>query len=157
MASSATTVQCNLGSLGALGADVRTVVLTWRVDIAGPAVIAANASVSADNDINPANNNQDNTTTVVEGGNLALAKSGTPSPVPGGSVITYTLTASNSGPNAGGAMVITDNLPPAVSFLSAAGTGWTCSHSGGVVRCSRPGPLAVDDSKTNTILSMLDD
>ena len=144
VASSATTVQCNLGSLGALGADVRTVVLTWRVDIAGPAVIAANATVSADNDINPANNSQDNTTTVVEGGNLALAKSGTPSPVPGGSVITYTLTASNSGPNAGGAMVITDNLPPAVSFLSAAGTGWTCSHSGGVVRCSRPGPLAVD-------------
>ena len=64
---------------------------------------------------NSANNTQTDSTTVVEGGNLALTKTGSPSPVPGGSVITYTLTASNAGPNAGGAMVITDNLPPSVA------------------------------------------
>jgi uncharacterized repeat protein (TIGR01451 family) len=139
----ATTVQCNLGTLGALGADVRTVVVTWRATVAGPAVISGSATVSADNDTNTANNTQTDTTTVVEGGNLALAKAGTPSPVPGGSVITYTLTASNSGPNAGGAMVITDTLPPAVTFLTASGSGWTCSHSSGVVTCTRPGALAV--------------
>ena len=139
----ATTVQCSLGTLGALGADVRTVVVTWRATVAGPAVISASATVSADNDTNNANNTQTDTTTVVEGGNLALAKSGTPSPVPGGSVITYTLTASNSGPNAGGAMVITDTLPPSVTFLTASGSGWTCSHASGVVTCTRPGSQRV--------------
>ena len=140
---SATTVQCNLGTVGASGLDVRTIVLTWRAVVAGPSVINASATVSADNDANSANNTQTDSTTVVEGGNLALTKTGSPSPVPGGSVITYTLTASNAGPNAGGAMVITDTLPPAVSFLSAAGSGWTCGHSAGVVTCNRAGTLAV--------------
>ena len=143
---SATNVQCNLGTLAALGADVRTVVLTWRAVVAGPSVINATATVSADNDANPANNSQTDTTTVVEGGNLALTKTGTPDPVPGGSVITYILTASNAGPNAGGAMVVTDTLPPAVTFLSASGSGWVCSHSAGVVTCNRAGALAAGAS-----------
>lgn len=143
---SATTVQCNLGTVGASGADVRTVVLTWRAVVAGPSVINASATISADNDTNSANNTQTDSTTVVEGGNLALTKTGSPSPVPGGAVITYTLTASNAGPNAGGAMVITDTLPPSVGFLSASGSGWTCSHSAGVVTCNRSGTLAVGAS-----------
>ena len=136
---SSTTVQCNLGSLGPSGADVRSIVLTWRATVAGPAVINATATLTSDNDANPANNSQTATTTVVQGANLALSKAGTPDPVTGGGNITYTLTASNAGPNAGGAMVITDNLPPSVSFVSAAGAGWVCSHAAGVVTCNRSG------------------
>jgi uncharacterized repeat protein (TIGR01451 family) len=143
---SATTVQCSLGSVGASGLDVRSIVLTWRAVVAGPSVINATATVTADNDANAANNTQTDSTTVVEGGNLALAKTGSPNPVSGGSVITYTLTASNAGPNAGGAMVLTDTLPPAVNFLTASGSGWTCSHSAGVVTCNRAGTLAVGAS-----------
>ncbi|OYU92843.1 MAG: hypothetical protein CFE45_21850, partial [Burkholderiales bacterium PBB5] len=40
-------------------------------------------------------------------------------------------------------MVITDNLPPSVSFVSATGTGWTCAHASGVVTCNRSGAHAV--------------
>ena len=138
-ATNATTVQCSLGTLGALGADVRTVVLTWRATVAGPSVLTATATVSADNDVNPANNTQDASTTVVEGANLALAKTGSPSPVVGGNTISYTLTASNAGPNASRALVLTDNLPPAVTFTGASGTGWDCSHAAGVVTCNRAG------------------
>mgnify|MGYP001164220417 FL=1 len=68
---------------------------------------------------------------------------GAPSRVPGGGIVGYTLTASNRGPNVGGAMAVRHTLSPLVSFVSASGSGWTCSHGSGVVTCSRPGPLAV--------------
>ena len=140
---SANTVLCELGSLGPFGADVRTVVLTWRATVAGPSVINATALLSADNDANPANNSQNATTTVIAGANLGLTKTGTPDPAIGGGPVTYTLTTGNSGPNDGGPMVITDNLPPSVSFVSAGGSGWVCGHAGGVVTCNRSGVLAV--------------
>ena len=144
-AGSTTTVLCDLGTLGAYGADVRNIVFTWRATVPGPAVINATAVVSADNDANLVNNTQNANTTVIEGANLALAKTATPDPVVGGANVTYTLSVSNAGPNAGGAMVITDNLPPAVSFVSATGSEWSCSNAGQVVTCNstRAGPYPV--------------
>ena len=137
------TVACNLGAIGPNHSDVRNIVLTWRATVPGPSVVNASAVLSADNDSNLANNTQTATTTVIEGANLALTKTATPNPVVGGANVTYLLTASNAGPNAGGAMVITDNLPPSVSFVSATGSGWTCSQASGVVTCSRSGSHAV--------------
>ena len=142
-AGSSTTVLCNLGTLRGARADVRSIVLTWRATLPGPAVINSVALLSADNDVNLVNNSQNATTTVIEGANLALTKLGTPNPVIGGASVSYTLNVSNLGPNAGGAMVITDNLPPSVAFVSATGTGWACSHAAGVVTCNRPGSHAV--------------
>ena len=142
-ATSATTVQCNLGTVGALGNDPRDVTLRWRATGPGPTAITADAQITGSNDSNPGNNAQSQTTSVISGANLALAKTSSPNPVVGGSNLSYTLTASNSGPNASGDIVITDNLPPSVSFVSASGSGWTCSHSAGVVTCTRPGPHTV--------------
>ncbi|PTT83380.1 hypothetical protein DBR42_16035, partial [Pelomonas sp. HMWF004] len=136
-------VDCNFGTLGGNGADSRTVVLTFRALGPAPATIGAVATLTADNDTNAANNVQNETTTVVSGANLALAKAASPSPVVGGAAITYTLTASNAGPNDSAGIVVTDNLPPAVSFISASGAGWACSHASGAVTCSRAGPHAV--------------
>jgi uncharacterized repeat protein (TIGR01451 family) len=141
-------VTCTLGTLGALGADVRTVIFTMRAVVPGPAVIAANAVISASNE--PAaslgNNTQDARTTVIEGANLALTKTASPARAIAGGPVTYTLTANNAGPNPGGDMVITDNLPPSVTFVSASGSGWTCSNAAGTVTCRRPGPLAVGET-----------
>ena len=140
---SSTTVLCNLGTLRGARADMRSIVLTWRATVAGPAVITARATLTADNDVNLVNNIQDATTTVIEGANLALSKTGSPDPVVGGANVSYTLNVSNSGPNASNAIVLTDTLPASVSFVSAAGAGWACSHVAGVVTCTRPGPHAV--------------
>ena len=136
-------VACNLGAIGPNRSDARTIVLTWRVTVPGPSVVNARAVLNSDNDSNLDNNTQTATTTVIEGANLALTKTATPDPVVGGANVTYLLTASNAGPNAGGAMVITDNLPPSVSFVSATGSGWTCNQASGVVTCSRSGSHAV--------------
>ena len=142
-AGSSSTVVCNLGTLRGSRADMRSIVLTWRATLAGPAVVTARATLTADNDVNAVNNIQDASTTVIEGANLALSKTGSPDPVVGGANVTYTLNVSNAGPNASGAIVLTDTLPASVSFVSAAGIGWTCSHAAGVVSCNRPGPHAV--------------
>ena len=142
-AGSSTTVVCNLGTLRGSRVDVRSIVLTWRATVAGPAVVTARATLTADNDVNLVNNIQDATTTVIEGANLALSKTGSPDPVVGGANVSYTLNVSNSGPNASAAIVLTDTLPASVTYVSAAGTGWTCSHAAGVVSCNRPGPHAV--------------
>ncbi|MEK8049354.1 SdrD B-like domain-containing protein [Ideonella sp. DXS22W] len=143
VATTATQIDCNLGTVAALGADVRSIVLTWRALGPGPDTINATAVLTSDNDVNSGNNTLTQNTTVREGGDLSLAKTAAPEPVVGGANVTYTLTAANAGPNASGNLVITDNLPPSVSFVSASGSGWTCSHAAGVVTCNRAGPHAV--------------
>jgi len=54
---------------------------------------------------------------------------------------TYALTVSNVGPANSGALTLRDVLPPSLSFVSAAGAGWSCSADGNVVDCSNPGGL----------------
>ncbi|KPF43260.1 hypothetical protein D621_20060 [beta proteobacterium AAP51] len=139
---SANTVVCELGTLNG-GSNSLDITLRWRALGPGPATVSATASLTATNDSNPANNTQNQTTSVVSGANLALSKVGAPATVVGGANVTYTLSTSNAGPNSSGDLVLTDNLPPAVSFISAAGTGWACSHAAGVVTCTRSGPHAV--------------
>ncbi|MDT7837189.1 SdrD B-like domain-containing protein [Aquabacterium sp. OR-4] len=143
VATSATQIDCNLGALGANGADVRNILMTWRTTVPGPTTLTATATLSSDNDSNSANNTQTQTTTIISGANLGLTKTGSPNPVVGGGNVTYTLTASNAGPNASNAITLIDTLSPSSTFVSASGSGWSCSHASGTVTCTRPGPHAV--------------
>ncbi len=59
-----------------------------------------------------------------------------------GSNASYTITAANAGPHsASGPVTVTDTLPAGLTYVSAAGAGWTCSNAGGVVTCTRPGAV----------------
>ena len=144
VATSATLVTCSVGTLAGNGTGARTVNFTWRATAAG--TINATATITATNDTNLANNTQNATTTALAGADLRLTKTDSPDPVIGGANVTYTLTATNDGPNASGNLVLTDNLPGSSTFVSASGTGWSCSHAAGVVTCTRNGPLAVGAS-----------
>ena len=139
----ATNVVCNLGTLGAAGTDIRDIAITLRALGPGPTTLNLTATVTADNDTNPANNTQNQQTTVVAGADLSLVKTDAPDPVVGGANVTYTLTVSNAGPNASAGLRIVDNLSPSSVFISASGSGWTCGAAGLVVTCTRPGPHAV--------------
>ena len=56
----------------------------------------------------------------------------------GGSV-SYSLVVANAGPSDAATVSVTDTLPAGVTFVSATGTGWTCTNSGNVsVTCTRP-------------------
>jgi large repetitive protein len=56
---------------------------------------------------------------------------------------TYALSVVNLGPStAASPVVVTDVIPAGESFVSAAGTGWTCVFSSGTVACTSAGGLA---------------
>lgn len=78
---------------------------------------------------------------------MSIASTHTPSDFPLGGTGTYTLTAHNNGPDknhwgSGDATTVTDTLPSGLSFVSAAGTDWTCGVSGQVVTCTSPDSVA---------------
>ncbi len=69
---------------------------------------------------------------------LSLTILDSPDPVDAGATLTYTLIITNAGPSAASAVTVTDELPPEVSYDGAGGDGWSCSHAGGTVTCTRP-------------------
>ena len=92
-------------------------------------------------DTNPANNVLTQNTTIDDGADLTVAKSDTPDPVIAGGNITYTIDVTNNGPNDAYTITVGDTLSPNMTYVSAGGGGWSCSHNGvnpgGVVTCQR--------------------
>ncbi|MBV8516168.1 MAG: TIGR03118 family protein, partial [Acidobacteria bacterium] len=93
------------------------------------------------------------TLTIVDNGtgvaNLSITKSAVTSVQPGTS-FSYTITVANSGPDAATNVVVTDNLPPQVTYDSATASQGTCSGTTTVV-CSL-GTLNSGASATITII-----
>lgn len=67
---------------------------------------------------------------------LSLTKTDPPGRVPTGREMTYTLTVTNNGPDDAQTVVVTDTLPPSVTFVSAASAQGSCNESGGTVTCA---------------------
>jgi uncharacterized repeat protein (TIGR01451 family) len=67
---------------------------------------------------------------------LSITKDDSPDPVDPGATLTYILSVNNAGPDPVSSVTVTDSLPSGATFVSASGTGWTCSHAGGVVTCT---------------------
>ncbi len=93
---------------------------------------------------------------VPTGADLAITKSGAPNPVVSGNRLTYTLTATNSGPRDATGVTVTDPLPATVHFNSVSSTQGSCSRSttkpkDGTVTCSL-GNLANGASASITIV-----
>jgi uncharacterized repeat protein (TIGR01451 family) len=85
---------------------------------------------------------------------LALAKSHSGSFTTGQNGA-YTLNVSNAGPSAAsGTTTVTDTLPAGLSYVSAAGTGWTCGAVAQVVTCTHPGAIASGASLPPITLSV---
>ncbi len=64
-----------------------------------------------------------------------------------GNQATYTLNVTNVGPNNNpGPITVTDTLPPQLSFVSATGTGWSCSQASQVITCTKADGLNVGAS-----------
>ncbi|HOB67552.1 IPTL-CTERM sorting domain-containing protein [Ottowia sp.] len=98
-------------------------------------------------DGNPAtgsNNDASAALTVTPSIDLTLAKTLTSTgPYAVGSTATFSLVASNRGPDtAQPAIVVQDTLPTGLQFVSATGTDWTCTNAGQVVTCTRSATAA---------------
>src|SRR3954447_3206067 len=66
---------------------------------------------------------------------LSITKSASPNPVSTGGALTYHLTVANAGPDQATNVVVKDNLPKGVTFVSATSSQGTCSQSNGTVTC----------------------
>jgi len=98
----------------------------------------------------------DATVTVEPGADLAMSTTHTGTFVAGENGA-YTLTVTNNGPSPAVGLTITDTLPDGLEFVSATGTGWTCSASGQTVTCTNPASLAGGASSTITLTAAVGD
>ncbi len=86
---------------------------------------------------------------------LAIVKTASAASVQLGAAYSYTLTVSNLGPSTAQNVVVTDNLPAGVTYVSASGTGWTfivagATVTGSTITASRPA-LAAGETSIITI------
>ena len=131
---SAGTVTCALGTLNP--GDVATV--TINVTAPNATVQLSNTASVTANETDPAPAN--NTATAVTGVNaadLALTATGSPSQVPIGAPLTYTIGVQNLSTNVtAGGVSLTDTLPSGSTFQSDTASQGSCTPSGGSVTCA---------------------
>ena len=83
--------------------------------------------------------------------NLTISKSG-PTTATVSTNFTYTLTVTNTGnaPSTGG-IIVQDNLPTGIAFLTGSGSGWSCSANAQLVTCTSTTPIAKGSSSIITL------
>jgi uncharacterized repeat protein (TIGR01451 family) len=91
-------------------------------------------------------------TKIVSSADLAVTKSDAPDPVAIGANLTYTLIVTNRGELAASNVVLTDQLPAEVTFVSATPSAGNCMQAGGVVTCNLGG-LPNGGAATATIVA----
>ena len=71
-------------------------------------------------------------------------------------VASYRLTVTNHGQNATVApVVVTDPLPPGLSYSAATGSGWYCAAAGPALRCAHPAPVPAGAASTITLVALV--
>ncbi len=142
-------VTCHLADL-ASGESTQVTLIT-QVAPSTTETLTNDASVKAKEfDSDMENNSASEDTRVNRETDLEISKGDDPDPVTAGEVLTYTLTATNHGPSDATGVVVTDILPPGVTFQSSTPGTPTCTYAGNSVTCNL-GDLANDDNTQVTI------
>ncbi|MEM7093500.1 MAG: hypothetical protein AAF567_10900 [Actinomycetota bacterium] len=131
------TVTCSYGDLPA--GESRTAIVTTAVATDQVDSIANTADATSDTpDPNSDNDSSSTDTEVTPIADVAITKNDNIDPITAGQSITWTIDLTNAGPSDARDVVITDNLPPQVSFTSS--PGGSCAHDGspfgGVLTCT---------------------
>jgi uncharacterized repeat protein (TIGR01451 family) len=140
----------NVGNL----ADGATATITVLVDVGTSTrgTIINTATITGNEpDPNLANNTSTVQTPVIAETDVAIVKTATPSPVPAGTQLTYTLTTTNNGPSDATGVTVSDTMPAGVTFVSATPSQGTDSFTNGVLTVDL-GNLADGATATTTVL-----
>ncbi len=145
-------------SCGAVGQDVTctrsgpitpgltapAITLTVLVALTEEEEVTNTATVSGDDDINPANDSDSDPTSLTST-DLALTKSHT-SDFRAGTTRAYLLHVNNigSGPTVG-TTTVTDTLPEGLTYVNGTGSGWDCDAAAQEVTCDRDAAIATGD------------
>lgn len=85
---------------------------------------------------------------------LSIVKTSSGDPVAGATQMTYTLAVTNNGPGENtDPIVVTDNLPVGLTYVSASGPGWVCNNAGQAVTCTHDDQLAVGSTSNITVVT----
>jgi uncharacterized repeat protein (TIGR01451 family) len=125
-------VQCDFAGMAA--GEVAAVILTASPGALGAYTNVATVSGSV-SELNQSNNSATNMAVVVPAADLALTLSDRPDPLWLGENLAYVLTVTNRGPHAATAVLMTNSLPPGVTYLSAIPTQGACARTGSEVVC----------------------
>jgi uncharacterized repeat protein (TIGR01451 family) len=104
-------------------------------------------------DLDTANNTASVSDNVFDSADLSITTDETPNPVRIGTNFAYTLSIGNDGPTPATAVEVDDTLPSGATFVSASGTGWTCSNSGNDVTCTLASLNANSSASAITIVA----
>ena len=151
------TVTCAGSSALAAGSNrSATIAVALPSNYSGAASLAASATVSGSiTDTNMANNTATLNTPVQLRTDLSVVLSINLNPAPVGAPLAYTVTAINMGAGQLSTPTLTMSLPVGVSFQSASGSGYNCTHSSGAVTCSGLSTLAAGGSRAATVNVLL--
>ncbi len=136
---------CDFGALAGFPTnEEKTVAIQLLTSSQGIVTVGALAETSgAGVDDTPANNTDDETTTINKGANVALVKSASTLNAPSGSALTYSFAITNNGPDSATLLRIQDPIPAGFSLISLPSE---CTDSGGTIICDIAGPIANGDT-----------
>jgi len=140
------TVTCSFGTapagaaVGPIGGPIELVVAVSPSVAPGPDVVTNTAMLAGAGTDDPvsSDNASASATTISASADLDVGNTLT-APSTGlvaGNDATYTIAVSNLGPSDAIAPQVQDVLPAGETFVSAAGTGWSCANAGGTVTCT---------------------
>ena len=148
-------VTCSLGAIAGGGNASVTIVATAPT----AATYVNSASVTATETDQDASNNAASVTTIVtnqtRNADVSVTKAGNPATVTMGTIgvnVTYTLTVTNSGPLSATGVMLSDQLPAGMTFVSADPSQGSCTGTS-IVTCDL-GVMANGASATVTIVAM---
>jgi large repetitive protein len=148
-------VTCLLAGTLASGADAPPITLTVTVHAAAYPSVTNVATVSSTDPDLPGTAQASDTLTVDPDAALKVTKQHVGRFVVGqqGS---YLITVKNLGPTASpGPIKLTDPLPAGLEYVSATGTGWTCSATGRLVSCRHANGLALHETTDLTVVVLV--
>lgn len=150
--SSGTVTCAGSSALAAGNSRSATVTVALPANYSGGANLSASATVSGSvTDNNAANNTATLSTPVQLRTDLSAALSINQNPAPTGNNLVYTATVSNASGAQSSTPSLSLSLPAGVSFSSATGSGFSCSHSSGTVTCAGTSALASGSNRAATI------
>jgi uncharacterized repeat protein (TIGR01451 family) len=129
-------VICTLGTLNASSSATITVVVTVDSSTPDGTILINNGAISSDiNDPNNDNNVVTATSPVVAEADLAITKVVDQPSYQGNTVLTFTVSVTNTGPSDALAVVVTDSLPNIPQLIYLGDTGG-CTKIGPVLTCN---------------------
>ena len=143
-------MSCTSSTVIAAGGTGSAITLTVNVASDAPALLTNVASASGGGATNaPTASDQ---TVVGQLPSLTIAKSHSGNFAQGQAGAVYTVTVGNSGSAAtSGTITVTDTLPAGLTYVSAAGTGWSCGAASQVVTCTSNAGVTIAVGATSAI------